>query len=353
MMGVAGTTAQVVIIPAYNPPPVFVDLVEQVLQRPHWHVVVVDDGTRVDQKPIFTALSSERVTVLTHAVNLGKGAALKTGMNYALSKFGRDITVLTLDADGQHLVKDLEAVAQTAAHHSSALILGVRDLGYHRTPLRSFVGNKFTKVVVHALVGLRVSDTQTGLRAMPGSFAEKLLHLVSNGYEFELEMLVIARHMRIQIIEQKIETVYSAGNKTSHFRPLIDSVRIYVVLLRFMTVALVSAIVDNLIFLSLLQASTDVMYAEFLARCLTVPLNFILLRKFVFYSALDLRQVLPRYLGVVAAFFCLSVIFVSIRTANGFSAVSAKLFVESLLFFANFIIQRDYVFANRRRRHGE
>ena len=311
----------------------------------------MDDGTKAELKPIFQAILSDRVTVIAHAVNLGKGAALKTGMNYALSKFGREIAILTLDADGQHLVKDLDAVAQAATKHPSALILGVRDLSYRSTPLRSFVGNKLTKLVVQGLVGLRLSDTQTGLRAMPGPFAEKLLHLESNGYEFELEMLVTARHMRIQIIEKTIETVYTVGNKTSHFRPLVDSIKIYVVLLRFLTVALVSAVADNLIFLSLLQASADVMHAEFLARCVTVPLNFMLLRKFVFYSALDLRQILLRYLGVVAVFFCLSAIFVSMRTASGFSAVSAKLFVESLLFFANFIIQRDYVFANRGRRN--
>lgn len=349
-MEAVATTARVVIIPAYNPPPIFGDLVEQVLQQADWQVVIVDDGTRAELKPIFKAISSQRVTVISHAVNLGKGAALKTGMNYALSRFGREITILTLDADGQHLVKDLDAVAQAAARNPSALILGVRDLSFRSTPLRSFVGNKFTRLVVQALVGIRLSDTQTGLRALPGPFAEKLLRLESNGYEFELEMLVVARHMRVQILEQTIETVYAVGNKTSHFRPLVDSVRIYIVLLRFVTVALVSAVADNLIFLSLLQVSTDVLRAEFVARCLTIPLNFVLLRKFVFYSALDLRQVLPRYLGVVAVFFCLSATFVSLRTASGFSAISAKWFVESLLFFANFIIQRDYVFANRRRK---
>jgi glycosyltransferase involved in cell wall biosynthesis len=349
-MDVAAAT-QVVIIPAYNPPEMLVDLVEQVLKRTDWHVVVVDDGTRAELKPIFSSIASRGVLILTHAVNLGKGAALKTGMNYALSHFGHEITLLTLDADGQHLVKDLEAVAKAAAIHPSALVLGVRDLGYGSTPLRSFVGNKFTKLVVHALVGLRVTDTQTGLRALPGSFAAKLLRMESNGYEFELEMLVAARHMRLQIIERTIETVYSVGNKSSHFRPIVDSIKIYLVLLRFLLVALVSAIADNLIFLSLLQVPVDVMQAQFIARCLTVPLNFVLLRKFVFYSTLDLRLVLPRYLGVVAIFFCLSSIFVSMRTGSGYSPVSAKFFVEGLLFFANFIIQRDYVFANRWRQN--
>ncbi|HKS19548.1 MAG TPA: glycosyltransferase family 2 protein [Bradyrhizobium sp.] len=215
-MEVAATTAQVVVIPAYDPPPIFAGLVEQVLRQADWQVVIVDDGTKAELKPIFQAILSDRVTVIAHAVNLGKGAALKTGMNYALSKFGREIAILTLDADGQHLVKDLDAVAQAATKHPSALILGVRDLSYRSTPLRSFVGNKLTKLVVQGLVGLRLSDTQTGLRAMPGPFAEKLLHLESNGYEFELEMLVTARHMRIQIIEKTIETVYTVGNKTSH-----------------------------------------------------------------------------------------------------------------------------------------
>ena len=349
-MDVAAAT-QVVIIPAYNPPEILVDLVEQVLKRADWRVVVVDDGTRSGLKSIFERIASKGVVILTHAVNLGKGAALKTGMNYALSRFGREITLLTLDADGQHLVKDLDAVAQTAAAHPSALVLGVRDLGYRSTPLRSFVGNKFTRLVVHALVGLRVTDTQTGLRALPGSFAEKLLRMESNGYEFELEMLVAARHMRLQIIEQAIETVYTVGNKTSHFRPLVDSIKIYLVLLRFLLVALISAIADNLLFLSLLQVPMDVMHAQFVARCVAIPLNFILLRKFVFYSTLDLRLVLPRYLGVVAIFFCLSAIFVSMRTASGYSAVPAKFFVEGLLFFANFIIQRDYVFSNRWRQN--
>lgn len=350
-MDVAAAT-RVVIIPAYNPPRILVDLVGQMPKRDDWHVVVVDDGSRPESKPIFETIASLGVSVLTHAVNLGKGAALKTGMNHALSRYGRGITILTLDADGQHLVKDLEAVADTATRHPSALVLGVRDLGYRSTPLRSFIGNKLTKLVVRALVGLRITDTQTGLRALPGSFAEKLLRMESNGYEFELEMLVAARHMRLPIIEQAIETIYSAGNTTSHFRPMVDSIKIYVVLLRFLFAALVSAVADNLIFLSLVHMSLDVLPAQFIARFLAVPLNFMLLRKFVFYSTLDLRLVFPRYLGVVAFFFCLSATFVSMQTDNGTSAVAAKLFVEGLLFFANFIIQRDYVFANRWRQHA-
>src|SRR4051812_1580399 len=199
MMDVAVGTSQVVILPAYNPPAVLTELVQDLLKREDWQVVIVNDGTRPELKPIFKTISSERVVIVNHAVNLGKGAALKTGMNYALETFGRDITILTLDADGQHLVSDLEAVARTAASSPAALVLGVRKLSYHETPLRSFIGNRFTKFVVLALIGLQISDTQTGLRALPGSFAEKLLRLESNGYEFELEMLIIARHMRLQI----------------------------------------------------------------------------------------------------------------------------------------------------------
>src|ERR1035441_85704 len=157
-----------------------------------WPIVVVDDGTRPDLRHLFEALErSSRVTLIRHAVNRGKGAALKSALNHALVVFGRDITLITLDADGQHSVKDMAEVGRIAEKNPSSLVLGVRNMPFAETPLRSYIGNSVTRWLVWLMMGLSVSDTQTGLRAIPGFLAERLLRIEANGYDFELEMLVM------------------------------------------------------------------------------------------------------------------------------------------------------------------
>src|SRR6185369_8570471 len=171
------------------------------------------------------------------AVNLGKGAALKTGINHALCTFPGLTGIVTADADGQHHPEDIRRVAETQREHPDALVMGARTFDAD-VPLRSRFGNILTRRLMQTLIGTKLQDTQTGLRGIPVGLAERLLLVEARGYEFELEMLIAARQAGVPVVEVPIRTIYEPGNKSSHFNPLTDSMKIYFVLLRFTSAGL-------------------------------------------------------------------------------------------------------------------
>ena len=244
-LGLGGEAANMmkppVIIPAYQPGPELGPLVKALLSDGQTDVIIVDDGSSPDHAGVFSALKTlPRVHLLKHPINLGKGQALKTAFAYFLNKFPADSPgVITADSDGQHLPGDIAAVSRCLAENNSALCLGTRRFK-GIVPARSLFGNTMTRMVFRVFSGKAISDTQTGLRGIPATFLPELLKIRANGYAFELEMLLMAVRSGLRIIETPIETVYLAGNNTSHFNPLLDSIRIYSVFLRFAASALLA-----------------------------------------------------------------------------------------------------------------
>src|SRR5256885_13690853 len=108
--------------------------------------------------------------------NLGKGRALKTGLNHFLLHFPDQQGVVTVDADGQHTAKDAAAIAYAMAERPQQLILGTRTFS-GRVPWRSLVGNLVTRYLLGLLTGRRLRDTQSGLRGIPRGAAPLLLGL--------------------------------------------------------------------------------------------------------------------------------------------------------------------------------
>lgn len=159
----------VALIPAYKPEPAVLDIARALLASEEISdVVVVNDGSGAEYDTLFQELADMGATVLRHYTNLGKGMALRTGLNHIACAFPHSVGVVTLDADGQHLAKDVLAVAARLLKIPRALIMGCRRFGVN-TPLRSRVGNNTTRRVMRLLAGLNVSDTQTGLRGIPFS----------------------------------------------------------------------------------------------------------------------------------------------------------------------------------------
>lgn len=223
----------VVLIPAYKPADALVQLVTALGALPLSAVVVVDDGSGHQFDGRFAAVSGRpRVSVLRHAVNLGKGAALKTGLNHILCEWPDVPGVVTADADGQHHPDDIRRVAEAVAARHGELVLGVRELGTG-VPLRSRFGNGAMRLFFRIAAGHPVRDTQTGLRGIPMALVPELLRLRSSGYEFEMEMLLVSKQLPVPIREIEIRTIYLNDNASSHFHPFFDSMRIYFALLRF------------------------------------------------------------------------------------------------------------------------
>ena len=110
--------------------------------------------------------------------------------------------------------------------HPDTLIIGSRDLSTN-VPLRSRFGNSITRVIFRFVTGLNVHDTQTGLRGLPKKLFKHLIELKGERYEYEINMLLQIDRWDVKYLEVPIETIYSDGNKGSHFHPLKDSWRIY------------------------------------------------------------------------------------------------------------------------------
>lgn len=338
------TTA--VVIPAYQPGPILLDLFNELQQKEIENIIVVNDGSNPNSKPIFDRIEKLGGTVLNHGQNLGKGQALKTAFNFILSRLPQVKSVLTCDADGQHHADDVLNLFKVAAEKRNELLLGSREFDDQVIPWRSRFGNKVTKQVFRFLVGQALTDTQTGLRVIPRSFLPALIQIKTGRYEFEMEMLVLAGKKNIPLREVSIQTIYEENNPTSHFNPLLDSLRIYFVFIRFSIASIASAITDIVSFTLFYYLTSELFLSLLSARVISATLNFWLGRRFTFQSKLPILPQAGKYLVVASLhlFATYTIIYSEIQVL-ALSVYSAKLFTECTIFLINFLVQLNWVYA--------
>ena len=334
-----------VLIPAYKPGEKLVELVADLLKLGVQAIIIVDDGSGPEFENCFeTVAALAYVDVVHHAVNLGKGAALKTGMNYALVNYPDCLGVVSADADGQHHADDIVRVSEKLRQNSSALVMGARTFD-SRVPWKSRIGNTFTRGLMHWLVGQNLTDTQTGLRGIPASLIPHLLRMPISGYEFELDMLIACKHQGCPVVQVPIQTIYVDDNRGSHFHPIADSMRIYFLLLRFSALSLATAILDNIVFIFAYSATGSIGASQIAGRFLAMIFNYLGARSVVFHSQQKHAIVLPKYVLLVFCNGLLSYILIQfLHFKVGIGTIPSKLLAEGLLFIANFAIQRDFVF---------
>lgn len=220
-----------VLIPAWEPPETLIDLAPEILERGCSHVIVVDDGSGAARAAMFAELAVLRgVTLLRHRRNAGKGNALKTGFRYLLAHSTSYAGVVTADADGQHAPEDIARVAQ-ALVDSERFVLGVRGMDKD-VPLRSKLGNLLTRWAFRLITQSCVSDTQTGLRGFPMHILPEVAGLPGDRYQYEITVLAHLCESKRPPLEIPISTIYLDGNRSSHFHPVRDSIRIYSALLK-------------------------------------------------------------------------------------------------------------------------
>lgn len=335
----------IALVPAYKPERVLLEVAASLLSGEQFAaVVVVDDGSGADYLEIFSALERMGCRVLRHCVNLGKGMALRTGLNYAAAQYPDTVGIVTFDADGQHLSKDIEAVGSVLLQKPHSLIMGVRKFG-RDIPLRSYLGNTITRNVMALLGGIRVSDTQTGLRGIPLLFVPELLHLFTMGYDFELDMLLRTKQKGIPIVEVPIETVYLDANASSHFNPLLDSMKIYLVFLRFNISSLLTAAIDYIIFTICILSGYSILAGIICGRIIAGFVNFSINKKFVFKSDNNHFYAIIAYAMTVLLSGCIGWVCIEYMVITlSMNVYLAKVLIEILLYIFNFIIQRDFVF---------
>ncbi|MCR5689980.1 MAG: glycosyltransferase family 2 protein, partial [Clostridiales bacterium] len=298
----------IVVIPAYEPDEKLLAVVEQLKSETDYQIVVVDDGSSEEYRPLFDALET-KAQVLHHEVNRGKGRAMKTAFEYIKNSgaFDAEDGIITADADGQHLLADIVAVSRMWENNREALVLGGRRFSGN-VPLRSRFGNGVTRAVFAITTGVRVYDTQTGLRAFAVSAIDTMLAITGERYEYEINQLLYCTKTKTRIIEVPIETVYLDENKSSHFNTIRDSWRIYKTIFKFIGSSLISWLVDyvlllvlNIVFTRLFGNNPPMLLtrpldptlpALIIARTVSSTVNYFINRKVVFDSGNKLSYLL-------------------------------------------------------------
>lgn len=335
-----------ILIPAYKPDDKLNKLIDDLQAAGFRNIVVVDDGGGDAFRPFFTKAAEQGATVLVHEVNRGKGAALKTGLQY-IAKTAPDCHVVTADADGQHRPEDIAKLAKAIEQYPDALLLGSRDKKL--MPPRSKAGNTLTCFMFWLTNGLWINDTQTGLRVLPPQALARFAEIEGDRYEYEMNMLIVARRERIPVQEIEIETIYIDDNKSSHFNTLKDGLRIYKLLFRqFFAYAgsgLATYAVDYLLAMLLrIFFPTSVAIPSYSARAVSSFLNYLINRNLVFKSDRENKYAIVKYYALVVFVAIVSVQLIKLFHLIGMPYPIAKLIADVIMFFFNYKVQGRFVF---------
>lgn len=353
------------IIPSLDPDEKLIETVKNALAAGIDDIILVDDGSSPECRQRFEELKPlQGVTVLTHKVNMGKGAALKTAFAYFLENRKDRTGAVTADGDGQHRIEDIIACASEMTKGEHAVVLGCRDFTLPEVPKRSRFGNTMTSNVFRVLCGMRISDTQTGLRAIPKEYISEIIGAKGSRYEYETNMLLLINMLHIPFREVTIQTVYIDENSSSHFRPVRDSLRVYGIIFKYIGSSLLSSAVDVIAFhlLGLLIASgAGTLWGEtFLqtaaARVISSTVNFAVNRRAVFGSSGNLKRSYIRYAILAVSIMLLSWASVSaimslpgLYNSPTWVRTLIKIPVDTALFLLSFRVQHRWVFAESKK----
>lgn len=332
----------VVLIPAYKPDERLIALTQELLES-KLDVMLVDDGGQKAFEHIFEACRALGAKVAVHAVNMGKGRALKTGINACLLEWPDLFGVVTADADGQHTPKDILRLIDALYEHPDKLVLGSREFTGD-VPFKSRWGNRITRAVYALASGVHVGDTQTGLRALPRCALEEMARIDGERYEYEMNVLLKLRDMHLGVFEVPIETIYIDDNAGSHFNPVRDAMRIYAVIFKYLFSSITSFVVDYALYWLCLSLGLSGFVSYALARVVSSQVNY-RLNKHTVFSGRGGKHSMAKYYALAVVQGALGATLVQfLPTVMPLSAGIIKIPVDIILFCISYVIQRDYVF---------
>lgn len=337
-------TKQIALIPAFEPDEALLKITEELKKR-GLDVIVVDDGSGAYFADLFKE-AEKTATVLRHEKNRGKGAAIRTGLQYISEHYAAPYTVVTADADGQHKAEDVMRVLQAAAEDDSVLVLGSRRFTGD-VPARSRLGNTITRFVFRATSGVRVYDTQTGLRAFSHRLVDTLLAVGGDRYEYEMNVLMRFAREKRPIREVWIETVYLNDNASSHFNTVKDSFRIYREILKFSASSFVGFLTDYALYCLLFAWTGKLILSNVTARIVSATVNYTLNRKLVFRSKAPLVRSASQYAALAVAILIGNTCVLKGLALLGWNQYIAKIATEILFFALSWMVQRKIIFRRK------
>ena len=345
-----------VIIPSLNPDNKLIQVVDALVAKGFDDIILVNDGSdKAHMQPFLQLKEYRQCTVLTHEINRGKGRGLKTAFDYCIANRPDIDGVVTVDGDNQHKAEDILNCCNKMIECKDKVILGVRDFSGDDVPPKSKFGNNMTSFVFKFVCGLNISDTQTGLRAIPLKFLPLFSQIKGERFEYETNMLLELKNSNIDFKQVPIETVYIEENASTHFNPIKDSLKIYGVIFKYIFSSLASSVIDLAIF-SIVSAlvynkcedSLRILLATVVARVISSLFNFLFNRKAVFKANNNFGSAMMRYYVLCVCQLMVSYGLVYVITSlfglGQVMTVVTKGVIDTILFMISFYIQRIWVF---------
>lgn len=356
-----------VIIPSLNPDEKLKKTVEGLIEIGFTDIVLINDGSKAEcEKNFPDPAEYPCCTVINHWINRGKGAGLKTAFAYVRKTRPESLGVVAVDGDGQHRPADVLACAMRMLEEGK-VILGARNFNLPGIPARSVFGNKMTAFVFKFLCGIKITDTQTGLRAIPVQYLDTLMAVKGDRFEYETNMLLAFKEGGIPFAENSIDTVYIEENKTSHFNPLRDSYMIYKQIFGYAFSSLSATGIDLLLFtlfsylfLSKFSATAEDKFictalCTAAARIISSLYNYFVNSRFVFAKQTGAKHTMLKYYVLVVLIMIISgasVGGITVLLPDGTKEIVITLIkaaVDTVLFILSFTLQREWVFGGKKK----
>ena len=353
-----------VVLPSLDPDEKLIAVIDGLLEYGFSDIILVNDGSKPENLHYFTDLAAQHpeIHLLHHEVNKGKGAALKNAFRWFLANRPDGYGVVTVDGDNQHHPADTRACCEHMLETGHA-VLGCRDFNQADVPARSSFGNKTTSLIFKIFVGMTISDTQTGLRALPRKVLEQLVDVYGDRFEYETNMLLAFKTKGIVFDEVKIRTVYIEENKSSHFRVIHDSWRIYKLILahffRYTASSVACFLVDSSMVFLLTKILGGFLVDPLLsgistvgARVVSSLINFFMNKKLVFQSNVSTGKAMVRYYALAIPQLIVQWLanqglynLLDITEQQAGLRTLIHILVMCVLFIVSFTIQQRWVFA--------
>ncbi|WP_312091378.1 bifunctional glycosyltransferase family 2/GtrA family protein [Aminipila sp.] len=353
----AETKKVFLVIPAFEPDQEMICLIQKVHAQTDFEIIIVDDGSGEAYAPIFKE-AGNYAYVISYGINKGKGYALKTAFSYIAKMHSGEGTVVTADSDGQHSLEDITAVAEASVKRPDSLVLGRRQFA-GKVPIKSRLGNSVTRKVFELSSGIKVGDTQTGLRGVSVKELPYMIRIEGNRYEYETNMLLYWTRDKKDIYEQPIETIYLNENKGSHFHPLKDSYQIYKEIIKFSFSSGIGFLADYFLYALLiimtqrLPLNWSVGISNITARIVSAMINYAINRKYVFKDDRKVMKTAVQYIILAVIILILNTLILSLLintlVPNRFIA---KIIAEIILFVFSCFAQKKIIFRKKLAEEG-
>ena len=352
-----------IVIPSYEPDERLIMLLHDLDEKEMGPVIIVNDGSSEKYDSIFkeaeSIISKRGGRFISYRPNRGKGRALKTAFSYITENMPDALGCVTADSDGQHTPDCINRIKDTLTANPNNLILGVRKFEKKDIPWKSWFGNTVTIGVFSYVAGMRVSDTQSGLRGIPFKFMKELIDCKGERFEYEMQMLLECAG-RYDLTEVPIATIYeSKENHQTHFKPVRDSLRIYKILgkkfVKFLFASLSSFVIDILLFHLFVFLFKDAFTALYItmatvgARVISAVYNYLINYKFVFKSRASKSVSLAKYalLAIVQMLLSAGLVSLIVFLIPGAWETLVKVIVDTVLFLLSYSIQQRFVFSSK------